>query len=324
MTVALIDADVVVHMSAFAAQRNVYFVVEDVAKSFSTREVGEFVSREEAKEYLLYQQEKDKDGQYVLRKEVISESAEHAEICARQIMMKILGDTKATNYKLFLTSEDKSNFRYKIAKTKPYKGNRLKSLCCNSTVRQKMHIYVCKKCDKVCDLLDTKPVHYHHIRNYLHLFWDGYVVIGEEADDYLGIEQCRYFNTDIDGVNGVAEETIICSIDKDLKMIPGWHYNIKTGEKEFVNAEEAMRFFWKQMLMGDTVDNIQGVPKFGKIKAGKLIDNSETLGECREKVIEEYKKYYKDEWTDKFLEMGNLLWIKREPNIIFEDLNLCS
>lgn len=294
MTVALIDGDVVAYMAAFAAQRNIYFV--DVFRDGEAVEELEFVLKEDAintKEYLEgkcgYQ-----DCNLVIRKEVIAGSQRHAEICARQIMMKILGDTRATNYKLFLTAEDKSNFRYQIAKTKPYKGNR--------------------KADK--------PMHYHYVRDYLWKIWEGYVVIGEEADDYIAIEQCKNL---IRGENGcvIGSNTTTSTTDKDiLKGIPGKHHNLKTGELHLTTEDDAMRFFWKQMLMGDTVDNIQGIPKIGKVKANKIIDSSESLEECRENVVQEYKKYYKNDWKDKYIEMGNLLWIKREPNVIFEDLQL--
>lgn len=322
MTIALIDGDVVAYMAAFAAQRSIYYV--DIFYCGDATEQYEFVSREEAENFKEYleTQDKYKNHNFVITKEVIAESPKLAEICAKQIMMKILSDTKATNYKLYLTAPDKSNFRYKIAKTKPYKANRLKSICCNSSSIQKLNCYVCNKCKKICEIHSSKPVHYAHVRDYLHMVWEGYVVVGEEADDYLGIDQCTSMS--IDSINEEISDcrTIICSIDKDLMMIPGRHYNIKTSEKSFVDADSAMRFFWKQMLMGDTIDNIQGVPKFGKIKSNRLIDNCSTLEECREKVQEEYKKYYKENWQEVYLEMGNLLWIKREPNVIFEDLKL--
>jgi hypothetical protein len=298
MTIALIDGDVVAYTAAFAAQRNIYYI--DIFYCGDATEQHQFVSKEEAENFKEFAQTKPEYAHhnFVITKEVLAETPKHAELCARQVIMKILGDTKAIDYKLFLTSPDKSNFRYKIAKTKPYKGNRKAE----------------------------KPVHYAHVRDYLHKVWEGYVVVGEEADDYLGIEQCndfiRVFNDKFADFHSANLKTIICSIDKDLKMIPGWHYNIKTGEKTFVNVDDAMRFFWKQMLMGDTVDNIQGVSKVGKIKANRMIDDCLSLDKCREKVQEEYKKSYKNNWEEIYNEMGNLLWIKREPNVIFEDLKL--
>lgn len=292
MTVALIDGDVVAYMAAFAAQRNVYFI--DVFRDGEAIEEYEFLIKEEALELKEYLEGKAVylDCNLILRKEVKAASPKHAEICARQIIMKILGDTKATNYKLYLTAPDKSNFRYKIAKTKPYKGNRKAE----------------------------KPIHYSHVRDYLHKVWEGYVVVGEEADDYIGIEQCKNLIHDSDG-NIIDSKTITSTIDKDiLNQIPGMHHNIKTGEIHLTTEEDAMRFFWKQMLMGDSVDDIPGVPRVGKVTANRLIDNCESLEECREIVQSAYKKYYKGVWKEQYTEMGNLLWIKREPHAIFEDL----
>lgn len=300
--IALIDGDVIAYMSAFAAQRTIYYVDESADGEFIERH--EFTSKKEADDCLTYLESKYKDDQSItllLHNEVIAAPKKQAEFFADQLLKAILRETRAEDYKLFLTADDKSNFRYKVAKTKPYKGNRK-------------------------DLV--KPVHYSHIRNYLHIIWEAYVVFGDEADDYLGIHQVqkmREFDPDSNYWDQPAHnnKSIICSIDKDLRMIPGWHYNIKTGEKSFVEREEGMRFFWKQMLMGDPVDNIQGVPKIGKMKAADLIDSCKSLEACKETVKMTYEKYYGLEWKEKYLEMGNLLWIKRDINQMFEDLSLC-
>ena len=58
--------------------------------------------------------------------------------------------------------------------------------------------------------------------------------------------------------------TIICSPDKDvLKQCVGMHYNY--GKAEFVHTspEEALKFLWVQTLMGDSTDNIKGIPGVG-------------------------------------------------------------
>lgn len=60
------------------------------------------------------------------------------------------------------------------------------------------------------------------------------------------------------------EKTIICSPDKDvLKQCVGMHYNY--GKSEFVHTspEEAINFLWVQTLMGDSTDNIKGLPGVG-------------------------------------------------------------
>lgn len=130
-----------------------------------------------------------------------------------------------------------------------------------------------------------------------------YSAEGDEADDAMGIYQCSH------------EDTIICSIDKDLDCIPGWHYNFSKTRKEagvyFVEEVDANRFFYKQILTGDSADNIPGLFKTHKIKATKKwlkpIDDLTNPSDMYQYVVECYKG--NEEWV-KWL--GNLLWIKRE------------
>ena len=105
---------------------------------------------------------------------------------------------------------------------------------------------------------------------------------------------------------------IICSIDKDLKQIPGYHFDYyrpilkdENGELQLdengnrkiapcrgldiVTDEQAAKFFWTQMLMGDSGDNIKGIPRVGKVKAAKIIEASTNYEET---VKLEYIKYF--------------------------------
>jgi DNA polymerase-1 len=86
-----------------------------------------------------------------------------------------------------------------------------------------------------------------------------------EADDLLGI-----WATTKDG-----REPVICTIDKDLNQIPGWHLNPRTQDMYFINDEAADQFFYKQALSGDSVDDIPGCPTIGDIRAGRIIDGVE-------------------------------------------------
>lgn len=68
------------------------------------------------------------------------------------------------------------------------------------------------------------------------------------------------------------EEYVVCSIDKDvLFTIPGTNYNYRTNEFVTVSKVDAMRYIFKQTLMGDSTDNIKGVPGIGEVKASKII-----------------------------------------------------
>jgi hypothetical protein len=89
----------------------------------------------------------------------------------------------------------------------------------------------------------------------------------QEADD--GMAQAHYQD---------PENTIICSADKDLLMVPGWKldmYNNKIRHEKdafgWIDLDRSKssakvvgggtKFFWAQCLMGDQADNISGVPE---------------------------------------------------------------
>jgi len=74
---------------------------------------------------------------------------------------------------------------------------------------------------------------------------------GREADDLLRI----WANE----ARAVGQDYIICSIDKDLKCIPGKHWLMHKNIKIEVSEEEALRHYYEQMLKGDPTDNIPGV-----------------------------------------------------------------
>lgn len=138
-----------------------------------------------------------------------------------------------------------------------------------------------------------------------------YSEMGDEADDALGRKQMELLSAD-----GFVEP-IICSVDKDMDMIPGLHYNwSKTREAEGVyeaSDPECLRIFYTQMLTGDSTDNIPGLYRHLGIKADAKwktpIESMSNVREMYEYVLSVYK-------GDKaFVDMiGPLLWIKRTPH----------
>ncbi len=60
------------------------------------------------------------------------------------------------------------------------------------------------------------------------------------------------------------------SIDKDLDMIRGWHYNFIKDKKYFIDDQQAIKHFYTQILTGDRVDNIIGLRGIGPKKAEKI------------------------------------------------------
>ena len=65
---------------------------------------------------------------------------------------------------------------------------------------------------------------------------------------------------------------ISVTIDKDLRTVPGWHWNPdKEWEPVFVSETQASRFFHQQWLTGDMTDNIPGLFRVGPKKAQALL-----------------------------------------------------
>lgn len=196
----------------------------------------------------------------------------------------------AEHYIIFLTGKD--NFRDKRATMYPYKGNRT----------------------------GEKPEHHAAIRQYMIDYHGAVVVDGAEADDALGI-----FATEKE--TGV--EKVICTLDKDLNMIPGLHYNWRNDTLFNVTPKEAEEFFIEQLLTGDSTDNIPGLYKLTDQKATKKIKarctSKDSFMECIQEVFMVYAEALKKVdlachppigYLD---EIGDLLWIQRDDAKTWRD-----
>jgi 5'-3' exonuclease len=80
-----------------------------------------------------------------------------------------------------------------------------------------------------------------------------------------------------------------------------------------VSEEEAIRWFYMQLLMGDSTDNIPGIPKVGPVKAAKALaefDNElDYYTVCRKGYDEAY-----DDGLAALIENARLLWMRRQPH----------
>lgn len=169
----------------------------------------------------------------------------------------------------------RTNFRNEIAVTAPYKGTRKAE----------------------------KPYHFGLLREYMQTSWGFIEVEGMEADDKLGIEAYKHDE----------DETIIVSIDKDLDMIRGNHYNFVKDEQYVITEEQGIRNFYLQMLTGDKVDNIIGLAGIGPVKSKKMLADCKTEKEMYDVVLEAY-----DNNLDRVIENGRLLWILREEGQVWQ------
>jgi hypothetical protein len=214
----------------------------------------------------------------------VAEPKAHALHTAKQFIASILKETKALVYVIYLTGEN--NYRDRVATD--YKGNRDGA---------------------------PKPVHYQAIRDYLINNHGARVVNGIEADDAMGIEQYDHWKR-----NPYRHETIICSIDKDMDMVPGLHYRweirrggkvVKPSKVYDVTMTDADRFFFWQLLVGDTVDNIKGCAGIGPKKADAILAACVGRREMECAVGFQYALKYDDPEAE-MIKNWKLLWILRE------------
>jgi 5'-3' exonuclease len=159
----------------------------------------------------------------------------------------------------------------------------------------------------------ANPKYYAEIKTYLLDYWSAKLISGREADDAMGCEQYKHPD----------KSTVICSIDKDMKQIPGWHYNWMKDDLSFVKMLDANLFFYRQMLEGDRVDNIPGIKGVGPKTVDKLMkDCAFDLGKVKAKVEEYYEREYGASGGVAYDEVATLLFIQREEGKTYRDYGL--
>lgn len=82
-----------------------------------------------------------------------------------------------------------------------------------------------------------------------------------EGDDCLGIL----------ATSGVHKDTVIVSIDKDFKTIPGKFYDFGRGISYDITEQEADYWHMYQTLVGDVTDGYKGCPGVGPVAAQKIL-----------------------------------------------------
>lgn len=150
------------------------------------------------------------------------------EIIDGYLSMDIFNCFEAKAYIFCFSAPSSKVFRNAIAQEKQYKGHR--------KGEDKYHY---------SNKFEDMAYVYEYINSrYQTLFFDDL-----EADDILSMLQ--------------NDETFIFSHDKDLKQVPGWHWNMNQNNVFFVSEEEGIISLLKQMLTGDATDAIPGLKGFG-------------------------------------------------------------
>lgn len=171
----------------------------------------------------------------------------------------------------------------------------------------------------------SKPVHYAELRKYLIDKYGAKLVSFGEADDALG--------------TATTSRTIIASVDKDLLMIPAWHWRIHKdegirvddpGELKLIEKKDTkggvrkeifgtgLKWFIAQLLLGDKIDNIMKPKKgFGPVAVHEFLKKHKTVPSMFRSVADFYEENGKS--VGDFLVNCKLLWIAREPGQIFNE-----
>ena len=138
-----------------------------------------------------------------------------------------------------------------------------------------------------------------------------------EADDLIA-DRAKQLRRD-------GKDYIVVSIDKDLKQIPGNHFDYypiykknEDGEKVFVKLKglsfttpyESAEMLALQMLMGDSGDCVNGLKGVGIKTAEKLLSNCQRPYSIYRKVVSEYVKRHSDDFDWRIELMTNFRLVK--------------
>jgi hypothetical protein len=202
-------------------------------------------------------------------------------------------------------------YRYAVGAVKPYQGQREGS---------------------------RRPKNWQFLRDTLESWPAGHPLIDVEITDDVEADDLfsRYALK--------HENCVINTQDKDMRMIPGWHLDwitnllvyVADGTWELVRNEKVYgrKWFWLQMLHGDTADHIPGLewytdgslnksgPDKGKLKVIRCGEKSSAvygldkytsdMGACLY-LQGLYRTCYGDRWLVHMLEQAVLLWMRNDP-----------
>lgn len=206
------------------------------------------------------------------------------EDCVAEMEDRIQTIVKTANcnqYILFLTYG--KCFRYKNWKvSKPYKYNRKGS---------------------------QFPPIFYGLKEHLIQNFNAYIYKGLEADDLVS-----YYST-------VYPDSVICSPDKDvIYQNAGTHFDYGKMQHITVTEEDAEKFLFYQLAIGDSTDGISGIQGVGKATAEKWFDNKSPEHTYHELVLDKYiEKYDFHEGINRFFENFTMVYILKTENDLIRE-----
>lgn len=146
----------------------------------------------------------------------------------------------------------------KVKKHLAYKGECNVVMALSDAVNFRKQLYPAYKMNRADK---PKPQLYKELRAYVEGKYNCEYRPNFEGDDILGVLATS------------LENTVVCSIDKDMATIPNTiFYNIDKETFLQTTPESALYAHLYQTLIGDSVDNYKGCPGIGPKKAVKALD----------------------------------------------------
>jgi hypothetical protein len=208
--------------------------------------------------------------------------------------MSDIHDSNPVKSVKFVVGGPHGNFRDKIARIQPYKGQR-----------------------------PAKPLLFNDIKAKLLKRIPEYIVqpqINIESDDVCSIWLAEHRE------HGEDSDRAISSPDKDLKMCIGWHTDATRWDDAATYVKDFEGFYQLayQSLRGDAIDNIMGIPHavdsvrdkfgirkgkgFGEVAATKCLVGCDTKEDLAKRVAWVYQETFKDGYE---LSDGTILsWVE--------------
>jgi len=219
----------------------------------------------------------------------------------------------AQHERIYITSNDKSNFRYTVAKTPVIKK------CAKDFVLDGKQIIK----GEMYQLLgykkhranSEKPKYYQRLRDYLVEYHNAMIVEGIETDDMLGIQATKPGR--ISTIHTFDKDLLMQELDvydPTTKVLHTYdkHWQLEMRGKKLYGRGRA--WFYAQMLLGDGVDNIPGIPLYGPVHAFKALQDCNTELDY---VVATWAIYLEhvgdaDRAKERYLEIMKLLWMQTD------------